>query len=136
MQNFNQNPNNNPTSQSTLQLESKQVGNPQNRWYVDSTSEMRVNIVNETLRDLGWYFAVTNDFFDDVVSFDYCGIIVNAYYHPDNAYRWFCAYVQGVEVCSCDFRWLSPDTVTEFCSNFTRQVESIAHELYKASLLG
>lgn len=105
-------------------------------WYGLSTPEMRIDIVNDTLRDLGWYLNTNDLFNDEVVCVEYLGITASAYYHADNSYRWFCAYVQGVEVLSQDFRGLNPETVGNFCRKFNIDVLYVLQDLHRAKIGG
>lgn len=105
------------------------------QWYGLSTPEMRVEIVNETLRDLGWYLNTNELFNDEVVCIEYMGMTASAYYHANGSYRWFCAYVNGIEVLSRDFRGIHPNNVSDLCRDFNTDVLYILQDLYKAHLL-
>ena len=94
------------------------------RWYVNSTSEERVNLVNGELASWGWDIN-HSEFFDDVVYFDYEDLTVSAYYYPDNTYRWFCAFIDGVEICSIDFRGVNPGNVSAYCDEFKRSLKNV-----------
>ncbi|TDR30303.1 hypothetical protein [Hydromonas duriensis] len=127
MQQINQNQSNsNPTSKpfplASEQLsKTNQTANERKDWYLESTPKERIELVNNLLAGYGWGLK-TSEGLDSVVTNVCKDKVVTAYFYPDSSYRWFSAFVDGVEICSADFRGLNPDNVDAYYQDFRLQI--------------